>query len=156
MSLQSWLRCLWASFSYIGLVFGTLFFSASLSPSLLPRNYLVQGLLSGLALAVGYGLGISMVWLWHYMEFPPPAAKVQRVVKRLTTVGVAIVVALSLWRATVWQDSIRELMEMPPLESAYPSYVALIAILFGDCQSHCCQVCLERRGFRISGDRRPG
>lgn len=131
MGWQSWFRRPWASFSYVGLVVGTLFFSASLSPSLLPRNYVVQGLLSGLALAVGYGLGIFMVWLWRYMELPPPAATVQRVVKRLTTVGVALVVALSLWRATIWQDSIRELMEMPPLESAHASYVALIAILFG-------------------------
>ena len=131
MGWQSWFRRLWASFSYVGLVVGTLFFSASLSPSLLPRNYVVQGLLSGLALAVGYGLGIFMVWLWRYMELPPPAATVQRIVELLTTVGVALVVVLSLWRATIWQDSIRELMEMPPLESAHASYVALIAVVFG-------------------------
>ena len=131
MSWQSWFRRLWSSFSYIGLVFGTLFFAASLSPSLLPRNYVVQGLESGLALTIGYGLGISMVWLGLYLEIPPPGATVERVVKRLTTVGVALVVALSLWRATIWQDTIRELMDMPPLESAYASYVALIAIVFG-------------------------
>ena len=131
LSGQSWFRQLWASFSYVGLVFGTLSFSASLSPSLLPRNYVVQGLLSGLALAVGYGLGVIAVWLWRYLELPPPSTKIERVVKRLTTVGVALVVILSLWRATIWQNSIRELMEMQPLETAYASYVGLIAIVFG-------------------------
>jgi uncharacterized membrane protein len=131
MFRQSWFRRLWASFTYGGFVFAALCFSASLSPSLLPRHYIVQGLLSGLALAVGYGLGVVVVWLWHYLELRPPGTKTERVVKRLTTVGVALVVLLSLWRATVWQNSIRELMEMQPLESAYAPYVALIAVVFG-------------------------
>ncbi|NQU21987.1 MAG: alpha/beta-hydrolase family protein [Candidatus Nealsonbacteria bacterium] len=131
MSRQSWFRRLGASFSYVGLVVAALCFSASLSPSLLPRHYIVQGLLSGLALAVGYGLGVLVVWLWCYLELRPPGAKIERVVKRLTTVGVALVVLLALWRATVWQNSIRELMEMQPLQSAYAPYVALIAVVFG-------------------------
>ncbi len=131
LSLQSWLGRHWAAFSYIGLVFATLFFSASLSPSLLPRNYIVQGLLSGLALAVGYGVGVSAVWLWRYLELPKPGAKIERVAKQVTTIGVTLVVGISLWRATLWQNSIRELMEMKPLETAYPWRVALITILFG-------------------------
>ncbi len=43
----------WQSFSYIGLVIAALFFSASVTPSLLPRPYYVQGLLSGFAIAIG-------------------------------------------------------------------------------------------------------
>lgn len=54
----------WKSFSFVGLVFATLFFAASVTPSLLPRNFFVQGLLSGFAIAVGYGVGIACVWLW--------------------------------------------------------------------------------------------
>ena len=131
LSLQSWLGRHWAAFSYIGLVFATLFFSASLSPSLLPRNYIVQGLLSGLALAVGYGVGVFSVWLWRYLELPKPGEKIERVAKQVTTIGVALVVGISLWRATIWQNSIRELMEMEPLETAYPWRVVLITILFG-------------------------
>ena len=68
---KSWFRRLWASFSYVGLSVGTLFLCASLSPSLLPRNYVVQGLLSGIALAVGYGLGVLLVWLWKFLDLPP-------------------------------------------------------------------------------------
>lgn len=131
MRWQSWLGRYRASFSYVGLILATLFFAASLSPSLLPRNYVVQGLLTGLASAAGYGLGVLAVLLWRYMELPQPTAKIDRISKRLTTIGVALISALSLWRATVWQNSIRELMEMEPLASAYPWRVALIAILFG-------------------------
>lgn len=131
MSLQSLLGRLWGSFSYIGLVFAAVFFSTSLSPSLLPRIYYVQGLLSGLALAVGYGIGVVFVWLWLYLELPKPSTKLERIAKRLTTVGVALIAGFFLWRATIWQNSIRDLMEMEPLASAYPWRVALIAILFG-------------------------
>jgi uncharacterized membrane protein len=34
-----------------------------------------------------------------------------------------------LWRATIWQNSIRQLMEMEPVETTYPCGVALIACL---------------------------
>ena len=121
----------WKSFSYVGLVFATLFFATSLSPSLLPRNYMVQGLLSGLALAVGYGLGVAVRWLCHYLELPQPRDTTDRIIKWFTTVAVVAAMILSLWRATVWQNSIRGLMEMEPLQSAYPTYVALFAVGFG-------------------------
>lgn len=48
---HSWAGRYGPSFSYVGLVIATLFFAASLSPSLLPRHFAVQGILSGLALA---------------------------------------------------------------------------------------------------------
>ncbi len=115
----------------MGLAVGTLFFAASLTPSLLPRHFAVQGILSGFALAVGYGLGVFFLWLWLYLEIPEPNAKTQRVSKQITTVAIAIVVALFLWRASIWQNSIRQLMEMEPVATAYPWRVALIALLTG-------------------------
>ncbi len=55
LKIMDWLKRYWASFSYVGLLLAVLFFSASLSPSLVPRSYTVQGALSGVALAVGDG-----------------------------------------------------------------------------------------------------
>lgn len=129
--MQALLGRQWASFSYFGLAFAALLFAASLTPSLLPRAYIVQGLLSGLSAAVGYGVGVSLVRLWQLLEFLRPSDKIERAAKRCTTVGVALTTAFFLWSTTVWQNSIRELMEMEPLESAYPWRVALIAIVFG-------------------------
>ncbi len=121
----------WASFSFVGLAVATLFLASSLTPSLLPRHFVVQGILSGLSLAVGYGVGVLFVWLWLYLEIPKPNDKLQRVSKQITTTAVAMVVALFLWRATIWQNSIRQLMEMEPVATAYPWRVALLAVLTG-------------------------
>jgi uncharacterized membrane protein len=129
--LRSFVSRFWASFSFVALAVATLFFAASLTPSLLPRHFAVQGILSGLALAVGYGVGVLLIWLWLYLEIPEPNANVQRVSKQITTLAVAAVVAVFLWRATIWQNSIRELMAMGPVATAYPWRVALIALVTG-------------------------
>lgn len=121
-------RC-WATFSYVGLAVATLFFATSLTPSLLPRHFAVQGLLSGIALAVGYAVGVLIDWLWHYLELPQPNEKVERIGKWLITAVLAVIAIGFLWRVTVWQNSIRQLMEMEPVESAYPWRIALIACL---------------------------
>ncbi|MBX3436599.1 MAG: alpha/beta-hydrolase family protein [Planctomycetaceae bacterium] len=129
MGVQSRLKAFCGSFSFIGLAVGTLFFALSLSPSLLPRNFVVQGVLSGFALAAGYGLGVLLVAFWKYLELPPPGTQLDRWSKRVTTVSVAAVTVVFLWRATVWQNSIRSLMEMEPVPTAYPARVAGIALL---------------------------
>ncbi|MGI9437603.1 MAG: alpha/beta-hydrolase N-terminal domain-containing protein, partial [Geminicoccaceae bacterium] len=51
--LNRWTLKLWQSFSAAGLLIGLLFFAASLTPSLLPRTYVVQGILSGCSAAFG-------------------------------------------------------------------------------------------------------
>jgi uncharacterized membrane protein len=127
--LGSYAASYWSRFSFVGLAAATVFFAASLTPSLLPRHYAVQGVLSGMAAAAGYGLGKLVVWLWLYLEIPHFPAKVEFASKRITTLVVAIVAASFLWRATVWQNSIRERMDMAPVESAYPWTVAAIAIV---------------------------
>ena len=128
MNWRSRLKRWPARLSFTGFLCGALFFSLSLTPSLLPRHELVEGVLSGLALAVGYGLGVTSVWLWRYLELHSPNERTVRAGKRIATPAVLAIVVLSLWRATVWQNSIRGLMEMPPLERAYTPYVVLIAV----------------------------
>jgi uncharacterized membrane protein len=141
--LPWWPRRLRTTFSYWGLLWGALFFAASLTPSLLPRHYAVQGILSGMALAAGYGVGVFLVWLWRYLELPTPGGRLERVSKALTAAGVAMVMLSFLWRATEWQNSVRRLMEMAPVETAYPWRVGLIAILIG------VAIIVAARGIRI-------
>jgi uncharacterized membrane protein len=43
---------------FVGVVFGALFFCLSLTPSLLPRDWVFQGLIGGINGAFGYGLGV--------------------------------------------------------------------------------------------------
>ena len=55
-----------------------MFLWLSLTPSLLPRGPLFQGLVSGAAGAIGYGIGVFAVWLVRYMrskDTSPPAPR---------------------------------------------------------------------------------
>ena len=119
------------SFSFVGLIFATLFFAASVTPSLLPRVYLVQGVLSGFALAIGYGVGTALLAFYRFLELPEPTGRVRSISQQVAAIAVAIVFITSVWRMTYWQNSIRKLMQMEPLETAYPYRVALIAIALG-------------------------
>jgi len=107
---------------------GTLFFAASLTPSLLPRTFLTQGVLAGCSLAAGYGIGVFGNWLWTYMELMRPNGRFLRVGRLVAATGCAVVVIISLWRAARWQNSIRELMELEPVDTAYPLKVILIGL----------------------------
>ncbi len=44
---------------FVGIPVGALFFCLSLTPSLLPRDWLFQGLIGGINVAIGYGIGGS-------------------------------------------------------------------------------------------------
>ena len=53
----------WWHLSRTGLLFGAAYFLTSTAPSLLPRTWYYQGLISGLCAAVGYGLGVVVAWV---------------------------------------------------------------------------------------------
>ncbi|MBE1204887.1 alpha/beta hydrolase [Aminobacter carboxidus] len=127
--LRSWAVRYWYSFSTIGLLLGTLFFAASLTPTLIPRNYLTQGVLSGLSAAVGYGCGFFLRWLWRYLELPELKARILRGGKLFATLACGIVGLVFLWRAAEWQNSIRSLMQLDPVDTAHPLEVGAIALV---------------------------
>ncbi|HEY4191497.1 MAG TPA: alpha/beta-hydrolase family protein, partial [Mesorhizobium sp.] len=126
---RQWIVRYGYSFSMTGLLLGTLFFAASLTPTLIPRNYLTQGVLSGLSTAAGYGLGFFLRWLWRYLELPEFPARTQKTSKICAALACLAVALVFLWRAAGWQNSIRHLMYLDPVDSAHPFEVGAIAIL---------------------------
>ncbi len=126
---KRWLSGYWDSFSFVGLIFATLFFSASVTPSLLPRGHLVQGILSGFLMAIGYCVGIMLLKGYRFLELREFSGRGLQIAMRVTVAIVAMVFVAFVWRMTYWQNSIRELMEMPELESSYPYRVGLIAVV---------------------------
>ncbi|WP_159593317.1 alpha/beta hydrolase [Chelativorans xinjiangense] len=124
-----WIVRFWHSFSAAGLLIGTLFFAASLTPTLLPRTFVTQGVLSGVSLAAGYGLGVFGRWLADYLELPGPKDRTVWTIKLVAAVACTIVAVAFLWRASEWQNSIRDLMGLEPVDTAHPLEVGLIALL---------------------------
>jgi uncharacterized membrane protein len=113
----------------VGIVLGTLFFAASLTPTLVPRSYLTQGVLAGTCFAIGYAIGIFWRWLWRYLELPEPSARLRSITNAVVAgagIGVAI---MALWRAAQWQNSVRAAMAMPPAETAHPFKVCATALI---------------------------
>lgn len=118
----------WRSISTGGLLLGALCFAASLTPSLLPRTFLTQGVVSGVSLAAGYGIGVCVSWLWTVLELKPPRGRFWRIARLVAASGCAIVALVSLWHAAGWQNSIRRLMDLEPVDTAHPLEVSAIAL----------------------------
>lgn len=115
------------SFSILGLFVGLLFLCASLTPSLLPRMPMVQGVLGGVAFAVGYGTGRLLLFIWWVMGFAELVPRVRRIaVWGLSAASIALTF-VTFSRAAIWQNSIRQRMDMPDVESSFPWLVAIIA-----------------------------
>lgn len=117
---------LWSSFSAAGLLLGTVLFAMSLTPSLVPRPVALQVMVSGVALAAGYGVGFLGRWLWDFMELPHLPARLGQFVKLVLAVASLGIAVLSLANAAAWQDSVGLLMNMAPVESSRPVTVGLL------------------------------
>lgn len=106
----------WARhYTFFGTAVGLVFVWFSLTPSLLPRGPLFQGLVSGAAGATGYGIGVFGVWLVRYMrsvETSPRAPKWAWL--SLLVIGVIGQVLMIIY-FHVWQDEIRDFMGVPRL-----------------------------------------
>ncbi len=118
---------LWRWLSAPGVLIGAAFLAASLTPSLIPRTFELQGVLAGVCFAAGYGLGVLAVALWRYLELPRAGDSRRRIgTWAAVALAAAVIVGFS-WRAAEWQNSIRERMQMPPVKSSRPLEMLLIA-----------------------------
>ncbi|MDG2045629.1 MAG: alpha/beta-hydrolase family protein [Halioglobus sp.] len=118
-------------FSFCGLLVAGLLFAASLTPSLLPRPFAVQGALSGVVLAVGYGIGVFLEWLWHFMEVPALPARGSRVIKLISASAMLISLLFVLSHVVMWQNSIHHIMSMDTVDDTYSLFVVLVAFPVG-------------------------
>lgn len=119
-------------YTFTGTAVGLVFIWFSMTPSLLPRTALFQGLVSGISGAIGYGLGVFAVWLVRYMagkESSPPAPRFAWMV--LIPIGAVGMVVMAI-RFHVWQDDVRDLMGVAHLKwYDYPVAAGLsLVVLF--------------------------
>ncbi|WP_433364565.1 alpha/beta hydrolase [Actinoplanes sp. CA-142083] len=104
-------RIVRARLGLAGSVFALLFFCASLTPSLLPRSWYLQGIVSGLTAAIGYGLGATLgalVRLAWRRRFP----RATRVAWWVLLVVAPLAGLLMLALGTKWQQELRGRLDM--------------------------------------------
>ena len=94
------------------LVVAAVFLAASLTPSLIPRPPLLQGVLSGLSLAAGYGMWAVVITVWRFFGFPQSGGKAARFIFLASAGIAALMVLATLWHTTRWQNSVRAIMGM--------------------------------------------
>lgn len=114
--------------SIIGLLLGTLFFALSLTPSLLPRTNIMQGMISGLALTSGYGVGVLIRWSWLFFELPTPNKQTQKFLIYIAGGICLIITAVFLWQAAGWQNSLRATMGLEKTAALRPIVIFLTTI----------------------------
>ncbi len=116
-------------YTFTGTAVAMLLLWLSLTPSLLPRGPLFQGIVSGAAGAIGYSLGVFAVWLVRFMQSrtdsPPPPRWAWPI---LVAVG-ALGLVLGIVYFRYWQDHVRDLMGVPRLQWFNYIQAGLLAVV---------------------------
>jgi uncharacterized membrane protein len=113
-----------------GILLAAMFFGASLTPSLIPRDPLLQGVLGGAVGAIGFEIGRALRWLWNFMELPKAGPDRQRRLRLAGFGAAAAIAAFSLYRAADWQNATRAVFGMEPVESSHVLTVGGVALVF--------------------------
>jgi uncharacterized membrane protein len=98
--------------SRAGLLSAALFFAFSLLPSLLPRTAVMQGVVSGITVALGYGAGTVLRWAASYLGLSAPRGRARTVLVGGWSVVLTAALAWSVWRHVGWQNEVRALFGM--------------------------------------------
>ena len=111
------------------LFLGLSFLAASLTPSLIPRDWLTQGILGGTVMAVGYLIGRFFVACWRLLELPEPAGRTVLVARLVLGIPTAILLVWCLFSARGWQNGIRARMGMDLLETSHTARMLALALV---------------------------
>jgi uncharacterized membrane protein len=119
---------------FVGVVFGALFFCLSLTPSLLPRDWLFQGLIGGVNGSFGYGVGVLIGKTVHRVVLRnarcwPPSPRVLFWMKAAVVVTVPTACVLMLLPATAWQREVSRLMDIDGPTT--PGYLRTLLVAVG-------------------------
>lgn len=119
----------WVRFNYTGLVFGVIFFWLSLLPSLMPRPWLYQGIISGITVAIGYGIGvlISQGLRWLIQKEVP--VKIKQKAWLGLYVATPIVTIIMLVFGASFQNQVRTLVGEQPIEGYHMVRILTLSLI---------------------------
>jgi len=95
-------------------VLGLAFAAMSVTPSLVPRGWVLQAALVGVCAVTGYGLGAFLGWVYRSLELPDLPNGVRRVVWRVLGLAALVGLPVAAWVGRGYQSEQRELLGMEP------------------------------------------
>ncbi|MEU3689792.1 alpha/beta hydrolase [Streptomyces narbonensis] len=110
------------------LLLATVFFWSSLTPSLVPRPWYLQGIVGGITAAIGYALGSTLAWLFRALVRRRPA---ERTRTRCWQAYWLLSPVLAVWlisESARMQRQLRVLQDLPPTLTWHTPMIALIAL----------------------------
>ena len=117
--------------SAAGALLGLLFFAASLTPSLIPRGAFLQGVLGGISMALGYLCWRIVMGVWRLADLPELRGRARQTALAVAGVLIGGLFLWILWNSLSWQNELRALMEIPPVDSAHiPTILIVAALIF--------------------------
>jgi uncharacterized membrane protein len=118
-------------YTWSGTVGALLLGCSALTPSLLPRGWLLQGLIAGITAAIGYGFGVTVAWFVLSVSQRRPSATLRRWAWRVLAVLGPVVGLVTLWLGQRWQREIHLLMGLePPPGFQSPGIVVVAVVVF--------------------------
>jgi uncharacterized membrane protein len=115
--------------SLAGFAFSVAFFCLSQTPSMLPRSPILQGAVSGVTAAMGYGLGTTLGALVRRFRWWEPDPRIARVAWRVLFVVAPLLGLLFLALGTGWQQELRERLDMDRMQTYDILRIVGIAVL---------------------------
>ena len=119
-----------AGFPPAGLTGALFFYCLSLTPSLLPRAWYLQAVMSAVTAAIGYGVGLFLGWVARSLIPWRPSAVVRRWARWALVVAAVVLIPLFGFLGAEWQHQIREIVDASqPSEANYILVVVLTVLL---------------------------
>ncbi len=115
---------------YVGVAFGLLFYCFSMTPSLLPRPSLMQGLIAGISFAAGYGLGVLISRWLRAFRIPEPSDIFKHYAWFALWIILAIIIPLFGYLNVHWQNKVRQMVVAANLGTFDLLFVWVWTILF--------------------------
>lgn len=113
----------------------------SFTPSLLPRDGLLQGIVCGISAAIGYGLGVLAAGIWRAFADRDPRPPRRRS-WLVFSIAAVVLFAISFGLGQYWQHEIRQLMGVTDFSVARAVALPFVAALVF------CLILLIGRGLR--------
>jgi uncharacterized membrane protein len=118
-----------SGFPPAGLTGALVFYCLSLTPSLLPRAWYLQAVMSAVTAAIGYGIGLLVGWLLRSLIPWRPSPVVKRAGRWALVVAAVVLIPLFGVLGAQWQHQIRELVDVTQENGADYILVVLVTVL---------------------------